>query len=186
MYISLIFMLLFSIYNRILGALKHSLWHETISIYYIALVIIKSFIIFYLNKSKQRKNDLIIFRISKILLVLLNLFLIIPIILMVYNKRVVEISFNFSIAIAVYVTIKTIKSITTFIKNRKETDVLVKQLKTIDLIDTIVSILTLQNTLIFINSTSYDSSLYYLSLISSIVGFALNLFLVFRQKKCLR
>ena len=36
--VSLVLTLLFSFYNRIIGAIKESLWHESISIYYFVLV----------------------------------------------------------------------------------------------------------------------------------------------------
>ena len=97
---SLIFMFLFSIYNRIIGALNESLWHESISIYYFILVIIKLIIIVYLNKSKLRKHDVFILRLTKVLLIILNILLIVPIVLMIYNKRLIEMSLIFSIAIA--------------------------------------------------------------------------------------
>ena len=94
---------------------------------------------------------------------------------MIKNKRIVEISLILSIAIALYVTIKTIKVIINFIKKRKEIDILFKQLRLIDLIDVVVSVLTLQNTLIAVNSDGYDSRIYYLTIASSIVGLLINM-----------
>ena len=59
---------------------------------------------------------------------------------------------------------------------------LVKELRIIDLIDTVVSILTLQHTLIFVNSTSFNIGIFYLTIISSSLGLLLNIFLVFKIK----
>ena len=87
-----------------------------------------------------------------------------------------------SIAVALYVTIKTTKVIISFVKKRKEKDMLIKQLNIIDLMDVVVSILTLQNTLISVNSTGFDEGLYYLTIGSSFVGFVINLLLVFMLK----
>lgn len=183
--LSLCFTVLFSIYNRIVGIVKESLWHETISIYYLVLVIVKSIILIYMHKSIDRNKDLVVFRVVKVLLIILNLLLIVPISLMVLNKRLVEMSLILSIAVALYVTIKTTKVIISFVKKRKEEDILLKELKVIDLMDVVVSILTLQNTLISVNSTGFDEGLYYLTIGSSFVGFAINLLLVFmlRSKK---
>lgn len=183
--LSLCFTVLFSIYNRIVGIVKESLWHETISIYYLVLVIVKSIILIYIHKSINRNKDLVVFRVVKVLLIILNLLLIVPISLMVLNKRLVEMSLILSIAVALYVTIKTSKVIISFVKKRKEEDILLKELKVIDLMDVVVSILTLQNTLISVNSTGFDEGLYYLTIGSSFVGFAINLLLVFmlRSKK---
>lgn len=175
--VSLVLTLLFSFYNRIIGATKESLWHESISIYYFVLVVIKAIIVIYKLKSKDRTKDAIIFKVTKCLLLLLNVLLIVPIALMIFNKRLVEISFVFSLVIALYVTLKTIKSISNYIKNKKE-DTLTKELKVIELTDCVVSILTLQNTLIAINSDGFDEGLYYLCIISSITGFIFNIFII--------
>ena len=48
--LSLIFMFLFSLYNRIIGIVKKSLWHEIISIYLFFLCLIKSIIVIYIYK----------------------------------------------------------------------------------------------------------------------------------------
>lgn len=66
--ISLIFTILFALYNRIIGAINKSLWHESISIYYFILVLIKSIILIYISKSKNRSKDKIIFYLTKTLL----------------------------------------------------------------------------------------------------------------------
>lgn len=180
--LSLVLTLLFSIYNRIIGAIKESLWHESISIYYFLLVLIKSIILIYLEKSKERKYDARIFNITKGLLIVLNILLIVPITLLVLNKRMVEMSLVFSIAIALYVTIKTTKSIVNFVKQRKTKDILLKELKVIDLTDVVVSILTLQNTLIAVNG-EFDQDMYYLTIASSVVGFLVNMFLIISMKR---
>lgn len=180
--LSLVFTLLFSIYNRVIGAAKESLWHESISVYYFFLVLMKSIILIYLEKSKERKHDARIFNITKGLLIVLNILLIVPITLLILNKRMVEISLVFSIAIALYVTIKTIKSIVDFVKQRKTKDILLKELKVIDLTDVVVSILTLQNTLIAVNG-EFDQAMYYLTIASSIVGYFINIFLIISMRK---
>lgn len=179
--LSLILTLLFSIYNRIIGAIKESLWHESISIYYFTIILIKSIILIYINKSNDRKHDSTIFKITKALLLILNILLIVPITLLILNKRAVQMSLIFSIVIALYVTIKTIKSIINYFKNKKTQDILIKQLLVIDLTDVVVSILTLQNTLITVNG-GYDQTLYYLTIISSFIGFCINMFLIIKTK----
>ena len=180
--LSLIFMFLFSLYNRIYGIVKKSLWHEIISIYLFFLCLIKSIIVIYIYKSKERKKDYIVFTITKILLFFLNVLLIIPITLMILNKRVVEMTLVFSIVIALYVTIKTTKVIITFIKKKMENDSLSIELRTIDLMDVVLSILTLQNTLIAVNGSSLDIGMHYLTIISSVAGIIINIFFVVRMK----
>jgi len=180
--LSLVFTVLFSIYNRIIGAIKGSLWHEAISIYYFVLVLIKSIILLYIYKSKNRNNDKLVFGLVKILLLILNVLLIIPITLMILNKRLIEMTLILSIVVALYVTIKTTKVIINFVRKRKEANILLKELRTIDLMDVVVSILTLQNTLITVNGEGFDLALYYLTIGSSLLGLLVNLMLIIRLK----
>ena len=65
-----------------------------------------------------------------------------------------------SIAIALYVTIKTSVAITQFVKRRNKDNILFKELRTINLMDVTVSILTLTNALISVNTTEFDIGLY--------------------------
>lgn len=184
--VSLIITLLFSILNRILGILKHSIWHETISIYYFILVIIKGILVIFIFKNVSKEKEVKIYGIIKLFLIILNIFLIIPIFLLIMDKRVVEMTLIPSIAIALYVTIKTSVVITQFIKKRKNESPLFKELRTINLMDVVVSILTLTNTLISVNTTTFDIGLYYLTIIVSIVGYVVNIFLLTILKKQLK
>ncbi len=179
---SLIFTLLFSVFNMILGIVKHSIWHKTISVYYFILVIIKGILVLYIYKNNSKEKEVKVYKLIKILLVLLNLFLIIPITLLIMDKRLVEMTLIPSIAIALYVTIKTSVSILQFVKRRNGDKILFKQLRTINLMDVTVSILTLTSTLISVNTTEFDIGLYYLTIAISIVEFGVNIFLLARLK----
>ncbi len=180
---SLIFTLAFSIFNRILGIVKESVWHETISIYYFILAIIRGILIRYIYKSNTKEKEILIYRFIKILLVILNTLLIFPIVLLIMNKRVVEMTLISSIVVALYVTIKTSVTITQFVKKRKEENILFRELRSINMMDVIVSILTLTNTLIAVNSTEFDIGMYYLTIAVSIVGYTVNIFLLTRLRE---
>ena len=179
--ISVIFTLLFAIYNRIVGIFNESLWNESVSIYYFALTIIKSIILLSYYKQTNIENQKRIFQVTKVLLFISNLLMIVPLILMIINKRMVEASLIFSIGIALYVTIKTTISIIRFFKKETCDSILLKQIKTIDLIDVVFSILTLQNTLISVNGSGFDIGLYYLTIVSSVVGLIINFYLILRM-----
>ena len=73
-------------------------------------------------------------------------------VLLIMDKRLVDMTLILSIAIALYVTIKTSVAITQFVKS--------KELRTINLMDVTVSILTLTNALISVNTTEFDIGLY--------------------------
>ena len=68
------------------------------------------------------------------------------------DKRLVDMTLILSIAIALYVTIKTSVAITQFVKS--------KELRTINLMDVTVSISILTNALISVNTTEFDIGLY--------------------------
>ena len=76
------------------------------------------------------------------------------------DKRLVDMTLISSIAIALYVTIKTSVAITQFVKRRNNDNILFKELRTINLMDVTVSILTLTNALISVNTTEFDIGLY--------------------------
>ena len=179
--ISVVFTLLFAIYNRIVGIFNESLWNESVSIYYIALTIIKVIILISYYKNAKLETQNRIFQVTKTLLFISNLLMIVPLILMIINKRIVEVSLVFSIGIALYVTIKTTISIINFFKKTTYISILLKQIKTIDLIDVVFSILTLQNTLISVNGSGFDIGLYYLTIVSSVVGLIINFYLILRM-----
>ena len=179
--LSVIFTLLFAIYNKIVGIFNESLWNESVSIYYFALTIIKSIILISYYKQTNIENQKRIFQVTKVLLFISNLLMIVPLILMIINKRMVEASLIFSIGIALYVTIKTTISIIRFFKKETCDSILLKQIKTIDLIDVVFSILTLQNTLISVNGSGFDIGLYYLTIVSSVVGLIINFYLILRM-----
>ena len=106
-----------------------------------------------------------------------------PIVLLIMNKRVVEMTMIPSIAVAVYVIVKASVTINQFVKKRKEENILFKELRTLNLMDVTVSILTLTNTLIAVNSTEFDIGMYYLTIAVSIIGFAVNIFLLTGLRK---
>ena len=180
-FFSITFTMLFSIYNRIIGIIKMSLWHESISIYYLVLALIKIFIYATIRKKPILKSNKRYHIIVKAVLYASNLLVLTPVILMLANKRTVDISLDFSVAIAFYVTVKTATAIINFIKNKRG-NIFVAEFKTIELMDSVISIITLQNTLILVNGSYIDHSTYYLSLIISVIGILFNFYLVYRMK----
>ena len=100
---------------------------------------------------------------------------------MLTDRRSVDVSISFSIAIAIYVFFKTTSSIINFLKNKRG-NIFVAEFKTIELMDSVISILTLQNTLILINGSFLDQTTYYISLIVSAIGVLFNFYLVYRMK----
>lgn len=173
--LSLCLTILFALYHGFLGIFLSSLWHGSICVFYLLLVAIRAIILLTEHhiklKSQEEKQSRRqkIFWVTSALLLLLNIALILPISLMVLQKKPINIGKIPAIAMAAYTTCKITMAII-HMRKRKIHHVLIRELRTINLIDALVSILTLQNTLIMVNSISGETnSMRTLSAISSAV-----------------
>ena len=176
----LILGLIYSLYNGVIGLLSNSVWHISIAVYYTLLLAIK-FIVY--SRLKGKNNDKIstkAFIITTVLLFLISLSLIVPVILMLNYERPVLFTLEIAIAIATYTTYKVTMAVIAFIKKWRTDNMLIAEIVSISMIEAIVSLLTLQNTLIAVNDGVGDSGLLILSTLSSTVGLAAILYLVLR------
>ena len=170
---SLCVTILFALYHGFLGLAASSIWHGSICVFYLLLVVIRGIILLteYRIKSereeeKQRRRRKT-FLITSVLLLLLNLSLMLPISLMVLLQNQVNIGKIPAIAMAAYTTYKITMALI-HIRRQKIYHVLIRELRTINLIDALVSILTLQSTLIMVNSgPAEETNMLTLSSISS-------------------
>lgn len=181
--------IIFALYNGFLGIRLLSIWHGGICIFYFLLAAIRG-IILLTEKNNSTKDDKQksecrqrTFIISTFLLLLLNLALILPISLMVVLKKPVNIGLIPAIMMAVYTTYKlTMASVHIHRQKRRNyNNILIVELQIINFIDALVSILTLQNTLIMVNqTTSNGNDMFVLSCISSAVIYAIIIFVTVR------
>ena len=157
---SLAVTLLFALYNGFLGIYHASLWHGTICVYYILLTLLRGLIIFAAKKIDQgeaqesARNSA--FLAVSFLLLILNISLVVPISIMVRQQRPVSMTLIPAITMAAYTTYKLIMASANLRKRKTSSDSLVWLLRTISFIDALVSILTLQNTLIMVHSNGVD------------------------------
>lgn len=146
----------FALYNGYLGILYSSMWYGTICVYYLLLVILRGSIIIAGRKYSMRKNwDDIrkkVYLAEAIVLLLLNLSLVIPISIMVLQQKPMNLTLIPAITMAAYTTYKIIMASINLKRRKQISDSLIRLLRTINFIDALVSILTLQNTLIMVNS----------------------------------
>ncbi|MCC8195707.1 MAG: hypothetical protein LIO49_02700 [Ruminococcus sp.] len=176
-WLSLGITVLFAVYNGYLGIAQGSLWHGSIAIYYILLTLIRGIILISERKSRVRLRT---FRVSSAFLLLLNIALICPIALMVMFEKPVTMGKIPAIAMAAYTTYKIIMASVNFgsKKKRSSGNILISELRAISLIDAIVSVLSLQNTLIMVNGGA--ESMLTLSAITSGAMYALVLVITIR------
>ncbi len=168
---SLAVTLLFAFYNGFLGIRHSSLWHGTICAYYIMLTLLRGSIIIAAKSIDQREDQESArnkaFLAISFLLLILNISLIIPISIMVRQEKPVRMTLIPAIAMAAYTTYKIIMASVNLKRRKASSDILVKLLRTINFIDALVSILTLQNTLIMVNSDGNSLSMLPLTAITS-------------------
>ena len=154
--ISLLVTSAFAFYNGYLGIRYSSLWHGTICVYYILLVVLRGMIILTEKKYSGRDNRNVIskrvYLAEAVCLFILNLSLIIPVAIMVMQNRPINLTLIPAIMMAAYTTYKIIMASVNLKRRKRASDSLVRLLRTISFIDALVSILTLQNTLIMVVS----------------------------------
>ncbi len=157
--------LAFALYNGVIGHMKHTEWNIAICVYYLLLCTLRAYIV--LNERKlqklspeERDRHLVPdVHSSFITLIVLNGVLVAPIILMIRNLRPIHATLVFAIAIAAFTTYKIVIAIINFRRATKQKKILIHELRTINLVDALVSILLLQNTLITVAAEPHDALL---------------------------
>ncbi len=162
---------IFALYNGFLGVYHASLWHGTICVYYLVLVILRGSVIL-AGKRTARESDTDRFQIkvyiaSSSLLLFLNVCLVVPVSLMVVRLKPVNMSLIPAIAMAAYTTYKVTMASVHLKRRKRSSNSLIRLLRTINFIDALVSILSLQNTLIMVNVKDESSEMLTLSAITS-------------------
>ncbi len=163
--------LFFAFYNGALGIRHSSLWYGTICVYYIMLTLLRGSIIAAAKRSSRKeapdaarnKAALLI----SFLLLILNISLVVPISIMVRQQKPVSLTLIPAITMAAYTTYKIIMASVNLRRRKASSDSLVWLLRTISFIDALVSILTLQNTLIMVNSNGNDLGMLPLTAVTS-------------------
>lgn len=163
----------FALYNGYYGITRSSLWYGAICIYYIILVAIRGIIIAAeRNAERNNRGDLFKKRVhfaASSLLLFLNIALIGPIALMIRMEKPTNMTLIPAIVMAAYTTGKVIAASVNFKRKKQSGDCLVKLLRSISFIDALVSILSLQNTLIMVNAVQKESMLLLMILTSSAI-----------------
>ncbi len=146
----------FLAYNLYLGIVYKIVWNTSICGYYFLLILLRG-LIFYNERKWHKKppkelyqSRTKLFQVEMYLLCVMDIALIAPIYYMVKAQRSVRIGKIPAIAIAAYTTYKIVMAIINYRKTRKNENLSLYGLKILNLKDALVSILTLQNTLIMV------------------------------------
>ncbi|MBQ7184192.1 MAG: hypothetical protein IJR97_09420 [Clostridia bacterium] len=168
---SLLVTVLFALYNGFLGLYHGSVWYGTICLYYLLLALFRGSVIAAEKKTADRGGDERsrdrAHLAASVLLLILNISMIGPITLMVTQQKPVDMTLIPAIVMAVYTTYKITMASVHLRRSRELVSSLVRLLRTINFIDALVSILTLQNTLIMVTSKGDGMRMLPLSAVSS-------------------
>ena len=157
---------LFTLCHGYLGLCYGSVWHGSIGVFYLLLMVIRGTVLLTEKRNRarpeaeQNRCRRWTFLISSALLLVMDLALIWPISMMVVLDKPVSMGLIPAIAMAAYTTWKiTMASIHMGRqRHRASGNILVAELRTVNFIDALVAILTLQNTLIMVNRTTADKN----------------------------
>ena len=155
----------FTVFNVVLGIVYKSVWNISISVYYVLLAIVRGIVVHSQrkvnvadNQKKQEQYKRIYFK-THILMIFMDVCLIAPIAYMVIGERSYEYGLIPAIAMAAYTTYRITMGIINLGKSRKQENILIRELRTVNLQDSLVAVLTLQNALIIANGSDMQSML---------------------------
>ncbi|MGN1213203.1 MAG: hypothetical protein ACI4TZ_04090 [Christensenellales bacterium] len=160
---SVVITFLFAIYNLHLGLRYGDSWGKSISIYYLCLIVARIISLITERKIKDSSEDKKDVERRKtyiglsIFIFFIDLCLIAPITIMVVKPKDVNFGIIPAIAVATYTTYKTTMAIININKIKKVENLIYKFLRELSLIDAMISVLTLQHTLIMVNGGMTDS-----------------------------
>lgn len=152
----------FALYNGVLGITYRSLWNGSICVYYFFLAAVRAIIVSLHRKeaagrrepgaAHRRKTCFA----AHMVLILMNISLVVPAAVMVTGGRSYPYGLIPAIAMAAYTTYRITMSILHYRKSRHNPNILAAELRTINVIDSLVAVLTLQNALIAANGGMTD------------------------------
>jgi uncharacterized membrane protein len=115
------------------------------------------------------KSEKIVHYVTHCMMFVMNASLIVPIIVMIKGDRKYNWGLIPAIAIASYTFYRIVMAIINYVKSRRNDNFLIRQLRTFNLIDSLVALLTLQNTMIIANEGEIAGGMKSLSIISSVL-----------------
>ena len=143
----------FTVLNVVLGIVYKSVWNISISVYYVLLAIVRGIVVHSQrkvsaadNQKNQEQYKRVYFK-THILMIIMDMCLIAPIAYMVIGERSYEYGLIPAIAMAAYTTYRITMGIINLGKARKQENILIRELRTVNLQDSLVAVLTLQNAL---------------------------------------
>ncbi|MGN0610543.1 MAG: hypothetical protein ACI4JI_02055 [Ruminiclostridium sp.] len=167
--VSLFLSIAFTLYNGFIGIFYGSVWNGAISIYYLLLALTRGITILAVcgKKSKEDRSLRRMSVLTHIIMLIIHEALIIPIAMLINGDRSYDFGMIPAIAMATYTTYRIVMSVIHYRKSCRSNNLFVKTLRTINLIDASVAVLTLQNTMIIANAGEINEDMRILCIASS-------------------
>lgn len=170
--------LLFSAFNAYMGIVNRSIWYGALAAFYIALAFIRGGVLTYhgkkIGKQQNMQNDEYVkakvYRNSGIITLILNIALSAAIAQMIFSDAHFTYIGWTIFAYAAYAFYKITMSIISFIRAHKQTDLTVRAIRNINLVDSLVSILALQTALL----TMFSEEGVNISLFNTLTGIVVS------------
>ncbi len=178
--VSFVMSLLFSGFNAYMGIANRSIWYGALAAFYIALAFLRGGVLTYhknrISKKEKTQNDEYVkakvYRNSGIITLVLNVALSTAIAQMIFSDAHFTYMSWTIFAYAAYAFYKITMSIISFIKAQRQTDLTVRAIRNINLIDALVSILALQTALLTMFSEGEVNISIFNTLTGMVVSFA--------------
>ncbi|MCQ2799646.1 MAG: hypothetical protein MJ228_02620 [Bacilli bacterium] len=150
-FISALICFAYAAYNGVLGILKSSIWNGSICVYYLLLLVIKMLLVVENKREfdEKRRNRVVFF--SFFIMLVITLAMITPAILLINNKREYNLGLIPAISMAAYTTYSITMAIINFSKAKTNNNLLLNNIRIINVIAALMSVIVLQNTLILAN-----------------------------------
>ncbi|MBQ9714179.1 MAG: hypothetical protein IJV83_02540 [Clostridia bacterium] len=176
---SFLLSLLFGGFNAYMGIAHRSIWYGALAAFYISLVFLRGGVLLY-HKKRVGKNNLLqneeyikarVYRNSGIITLVLNVALSVAIAQMIFSDAHFFYMGWTIFAYAAYAFYKITMSVISFLKAHRQTDLTVRAIRNINLVDALVSILALQTALL----TTFSEGEANISLFNTLTGSAVSL-----------
>ena len=171
---SFVMSLLFSAFNAYMGIANRSIWYGALATFYISLAFLRGGVLVYhknkIGKKKRKQSDEYlkakVYRNCGIITLILNVALSSAIGQMIFSGEHFSYIGWTVFAYAAYAFYKITMSIISFVKAQRQTDLTVRAIRNINLIDALVSILALQTALL----TTFGDEMTNISLMNTATG----------------
>ena len=148
----------YAVYNGCLGLRYGAIWNRAVCVYYLLMSLVRAMLLAGQKRAGALGKEARLPFLRRVavgahgVLLLINLSRAAPAALMVLNRRPVALGEIAGITIAAYTTCRVAMAVVNLRRAGRRGEPLIRELRTVGMVDALVSLLTLQNTLIAIHA----------------------------------